>query len=406
MEKQKIKQQLVIQKVGLEHVDQFNQLLRYVFQVTNEELQKSGYEDGELIRSKRPLLERADTVGWFKDERLVSLVCVYPCEMNIHGDIWKMGGLTGVGTYPEYSGLGLINDLILLALADMREKEQWITCLNPYSIPFYRHRGWEILTDYIRFTVKDSQIPKQEEVPGFVERQAVDHPDVLDTYDRFARQTHGAMVRGEHEWAEYWRWENEEERTAGIYYDENRVPMGVVIYWIEDDIFHIKEMVYLNQEARRGLWNFIAAHYSMIDAVKGNIFKTEPLAFYLEDSQITETIEPYFMARIVDVKAFLERFPFRDLTEELCFTVTDPLASWNNGTFCVAGTDGNRNRVLTDRVAEKTVELGIGTLTSMLMNYRRASFFANIQHIRADAETVALLERVIPFQQPYFSDDF
>ena len=405
MEKQKIREQLAIRKLGLADVDQFNQLLRYVFQVTNDELFRSGYEDGELIRSKRPLLERADTFGWFKGERLVSLACIIPCEVNIHGRIWKMGGLTGVGTYPEYSGLGLINDLMRLALRDMRDKCQWISYLNPYSIPFYRHRGWEILSDHICYTVKDSQLPKQADVPGFVERQAINHPDVFDMYNRFARHAHGAMLRGEPEWEEYWRWENEDERTAGVYYNGNGTPTGLIIYWIEDDIFHIKEMVYLDREARRGLWNFIAAHYSMVDAVKGNTFKNEPLAFYLDDSQVTETVEPYFMARIVDVKAFLERFPFTGLAGTISFRVTDPMADWNNGIFSVTPSARGGN-VVTSKDVGSPVSLDIGSLTSMLMNYRRASYFAELGHVRTDDETVKLLERIIPNNTPYFSDDF
>ncbi|SBW09090.1 conserved hypothetical protein [uncultured delta proteobacterium] len=405
MNKQELKKQLVVKQLGAEHTDQFNQLLRYVFQVTNEELLRSGYEDGELIRSKRPLLERADTFGWFKGEDLISLVCIYPCEVNIHGDIWPMGGLTGVGTYPEYAGLGLSQDLILLALKDMREKGQWISYLSPYSIPFYRRHGWEIFSDCIGFTVKDSQLPKQVEVPGYVERHSVEHQDVFEVYNKFARQAHGAMVRGAAEWEEYWRWENEEERTAGVYYNGDGVPTGWVIYWIEDDIFHVKEMVYLDQEARRGLWNFIGAHHSMVDAVKGNLFGNEPLAFYLDDSQIVETITPYFMARIVDVKEFLERFPFSWIDEPFCFRVADAFAPWNNGTFSVVGVENGRNIVVPVVVGQEAA-LDIRTLTSMLMNYRRASFFAKQRLILAEPETIKLLEHLIPNQQPYFADDF
>lgn len=405
MNKKELKAQLVVKSLSPEHTDQFNQLLRYVFQVTNQELFRSGYEDGELIRSKQPLLERADTFGWFKGDDLVSLVCIYPCEVNIHGSIWPMGGLTGVGTYPEYAGLRLASDLILLALEDMREKGQCISYLSPYSIPFYRQRGWEVFTDCIGFTVKDSQLPRQQEVSGFVERRPVVHPDVLAMYDTFARQTHGAMVRGTAEWEEYWRWENEEERTAAVYYDENHVPAGFVIYWIEDDVFHVKEMVYLDLDARRGLWNFIGAHHSMVDVVKGNLFNNEPLAFYLEDSQIVETISPYFMARIVDVREFLARFPFTGLEEPLCFEVTDSFAPWNNGPFSITAAGEGRNTVVREAVG-RIVALDVRALTAMLMNYRRASFFATLGQIRADADTVKLLEHVIPNTLPYFSDDF
>ncbi|MDN6460924.1 MAG: hypothetical protein L0J94_04745, partial [Corynebacterium flavescens] len=99
-------------------------------------------------------------------------------------------------------------------------------------------------------------------------------------------------------------WENEEERFVGIYYDAQERPTGYVMYWIADEVFHVKEMIYLNQEARMGLWNFIGAHFSMITHVRGNIYKDEPLAFLLDDGDIKETIKPYFMGRIVDVEQF------------------------------------------------------------------------------------------------------
>ena len=74
MANRKIRDKLVLKPVNEAHLEQFNQLLRYVFQVTSKDLLASGYEDGELIRSKRPMLKRADVFGWFNDENLVSQI--------------------------------------------------------------------------------------------------------------------------------------------------------------------------------------------------------------------------------------------------------------------------------------------------------------------------------------------
>ena len=68
-----------------------------------------------------------------------------------------------------------------------------------------------------------------------------------------------------------------------------------MVYLISSDIMHIKEMIYLNREAQLGLWEYIHAHDSMIDEVKGNNYYSEPIAFELEDSDIKETIRPYSM---------------------------------------------------------------------------------------------------------------
>ena len=56
-----------------------------------------------------------------------------------------------------------------------------------------------------------------------------------------------------------------------VYYNEATSRTGYMVYLIKSDIMHIKEMIYLNREAQQGLWEYIRAHESMIDEVRGNI---------------------------------------------------------------------------------------------------------------------------------------
>jgi predicted acetyltransferase len=396
---------LRIRPVEEKDVAQFNELLSYVFQVTKSDIEESGFENKrEMIKSKKPILELSKVFGWFNNNQLVSQIAIYPCEVNIHGTLYKMGGVTGVGTYPEYAGHGLMNELIRVSLENMRANQQWISYLYPYSIPYYRRKGWEIMSDKLTFKIRDTQLPKTVDVPGMVERQEVDHEDVYKVYNQFAKENHGALQRTKFNWEEYWRYENEEQRTAAIYYGVDGEPKGVLFYWIAEEVFHIKEMFYLNQEARNGLWNFITAHFSMVYWIQGNIYKNEPLAFLLEDGQIRETIEPYFMARIVDVEEFLKVFPFKPFRKNFHFVVSDPLAQWNNGIFGLIW-ENEQLQIVREAVGEP-VYLDIQTLTCLLMNYRRAAYLARIERIETDKETLRTLERIIPDMAAYFSDDF
>ncbi len=93
-----IRKSLVIKPVTPQDLEQFNDLLTYVFQVTQKDLEQSGYEEGELERAKRPVLEKSDVLGWFHKDELVSSLAIYPCTVNIHGTLYKMAGMTGVGT--------------------------------------------------------------------------------------------------------------------------------------------------------------------------------------------------------------------------------------------------------------------------------------------------------------------
>lgn len=398
-------QNLVIRSVEEEDVNQFNELLSYVFQVTESDIEESGFENKrEMIKSKKPILELAKVFGWFNKDQLISQIAIYPCEVNIHGTLYKMGGVTGVGTYPEYAGHGLMSQLIRVALQNMRDNHQWISYLYPYSIPYYRRKGWEIMSDKLTFKIRDTQLPKNVEVAGMVERRDLDDKDVYKVYNQFAKENHGALQRSQFNWEEYWRYENEEERTAAIYYDQNGEAKGVLFYWIAEEVFHNKEMFYLNQEARNGLWNFISAHFSMVYWIQGNIYKNESLAFLLEDSQIKETIEPYFMARIVDIEKFLKDFPFKPFHQAFHFVVEDPIAEWNTGIFGLNWIDDQLE--ITREAVGNPVYLDIQTLTCLLMNYRRAAYLARIERMKTDEETLRILERIIPDMAAYFSDDF
>lgn len=398
-------QDLHIRPVEEKDVDQFNELLSYVFQITESDIEESGYESKrEMIKSKRPILELSKVFGWFNGDQLVSQIAVYPCEVNIHGTLYKMGGVTGVGTYPEYAGHGLMKDLIKLALETMRADQQWISYLYPYNVPYYRRKGWEMMSDKLTFKIRDTQLPKTVEVPGIVERKEVDDPDVFTVYNQFSRENHGALQRTAFHWEEYWRYENEESRTAAVYYNKSGHPTGVLFYWVAEEVFHVKEMFYLNQEARNGLWNFISAHFSMVYWVKGDIYKNEPLAFLLEDSQIKETIEPYYMARIVDVAEFLKKFPFKAFDQPFHFVVSDPVAEWNNGIFGLNYAKGEVT-VSNDPIG-KAVQLDIQTLTCVLMNYRRPAYLARIERLHTDSDTLQLLETIIPDMEAYFGDYF
>ena len=396
---------LIARKLTVDDVKEFNDLLRYVFQVTNDELSSIGWENFEMEQEKTPVLENANVIGWFDGEKLASQVAVYSMQVNIHGKIFEMGGITGVGTYPEYSGLGLVKGILLKSLEEMRRKGQTISYLYPYSIPYYRKKGWEIISDVMTFTIKDTQLPKKQEVGGYVTRLPQDNEDVRVVYDKFARKSHGALIRKNIEWSEYFRWDSD-EMLAAVYYNKEKEPNGFMFYHLENEILYIKEMIYLIMEARNGLWNFASAHFSMVNEVRGKTYEDQAIAFLLDDSEITETIKPYYMARIVDVEEFLTKYPFKDSSRPFHFIVEDDLLEWNNGIFSLYFNEEENATISRREALGKPVKLNINTLTTMLMSYRSPTYLRDIGRIETDNSTLKILERIIPSEEAYFSDFF
>ena len=84
-EKTETKKNYTIRYLTTDDLEQYDALLRYSFQVTEEELLDTGWHGDEIKQSKFPVLERADVLGCFDGDYLVSQVAVYPLKANIYG---------------------------------------------------------------------------------------------------------------------------------------------------------------------------------------------------------------------------------------------------------------------------------------------------------------------------------
>lgn len=405
--REKLSERLQMRALTTDDTVQYNALLRYAFQVTDSELASLGWNQKEMERSKKPVLKKTESYGWFDGEKLASQISIYPMQVNIFGQMYKMGGVTGVATYPEYMNLGLMSSLIKKALSSMRENHQCVSMLVPYMIPFYRKKGWEIVTDKMTYTIKDTQLPKRREVAGMVERVGIDSEDLRTVHNAFTRMRHGALKRNELEWEEYWRWEADDVIVA-VYYNEAGEPKGYLVYYIANDVFRIKELVYINQEARHGLWNYVSAHFSMIDKVVGTNYTNEPMAFLLEDSEIQEEIEPNVMARIVDFEAFIKKYPFDIISihDDLHFIIKDPVMECNCGDFSLRWDQQGNTIIERGGTQGEKVACDIQTLTAMFYGYKRPTYLKRVERLEASDDAVRILEDIIPIEQPYFSDYF
>ena len=395
--------QYVIRDLTTDDLDQYNALLRYAFQVTEQELVETGWRDDEIKQSKFPIIKRADILGCFDGDTLVSQFAVYPLKMNIYQAVYPVGFITSVCTYPEYSGHGIMAKLMAQSLHRMHEKHQSLALLYPYSIPLYRKFGWEIVSNKISFIVKDRQVPAGAKAPGYVRRVSWDNTEFMNLHTTFAQQTHGCLFRNSLAWEEYWRWD-EDDTVVAVYYSESGKPLGYMVYLIKDDIMHIKDMIYLNREAQKGLWEYIHAHDSMIDEVRGNNYFNEPIAFDMDDSDIRESIRPYIMGRIVDVETFLEEYrcEYTEQPVRIRMDIKDEVLEWNNRSFTVEFYKGRCR--LTDQPSDCSVRMSIGTLTALLLGYKTGAQLYRRERIQASQEAVTCLDDVIFHHAPYISD--
>ncbi|MCE7791657.1 GNAT family N-acetyltransferase [Salipaludibacillus sp. CUR1] len=374
--------------------------------------------------------ERLETVNpdetWVIEENgeIISKASIIPLEVYINGKAFNMGGVSGVVTWPEHRRGGLVSRLMNHCLKEMKQNGQTISFLYPFSIPFYRKYGWELFADSALLTLTREQLPNCQPCRGYVRRIDKDPALVGAVYETWASQYSGALRRSEKWWKQSVF--KRKKGTVAAYYNESGHITGYLIYEMKERKMTIHELIWLDADTRRGLWNFISNHDSMADSISIKTAAHGRLPFLLEDPKIKREVSSYFMARIVDVKEFLTSFPFEngEAGPPVILHVEDKTCKWNEGTYIIkpAGDDG-RNQVdfyplqpeneengktgaTCQHPPKKGLKLSVQSLTAVLFGTQSVQTLIEEEWIAGDEKSAELLARRIPRQKPFIYDFF
>ncbi len=386
---------MTVVRVGEDHFFEALRLSEYAFQykVPDEKVE----EKIEWMKKHHQLY------GIIDNNELIAKLHFLPFEVILGQEKWKMGGIAGVATYPEYRRRGFVKEMLTSILQTMKKEGYSVSMLAPFSIPFYRKYGWETLTNRVKCTINKIDLVMKESTQGTIQRYKKDvhFQAISNIYEQYTKRFAGMLVR-ENEW-----WEKNvlQDLVGAIYYNVNHQPSGYILYTVKESKMVVEEFVALTSEARKGLWNYICQHDSMINTLELTTYENDPLFYTLHNPNVKLEVSPYFMVRIVDVESFLKQFAFNHEknSKELILRVTDQYAPWNEKAFLLKN---GSITVIEHRDYDKFLKLSINSLSTMMFGYKRPVELYEIGHIEGEENDLLLLEELIPHQQPFFYDFF
>lgn len=377
--------------------DKFREALRlseYAFQykVEEERMQQ------QLTKMK----ESHEVYGIMEGEDLAAKLHLIPFHIYIGEEKFKMGGVAGVATYPEYRRSGYVKELLQHSLQMMKKDGYTVSMLHPFAVTFYRKYGWELCANLLVCHLTKSDLVMKKQVNGTVKRfNKENHPEEVEKlYETFAERFSGMLVRNE----KWWLQAVYEDLTLAIYYDENKTAAGYMLYKIENYKMTVDEFVPLHNEARNGLWNFICQHDSMIKELEMTVNENEPLLYTLQEPRVKTEIKPYFMGRIVDVEQFLKQYElnWNNVQQEVILHITDSFAPWNNVSVRLA----NYEITIVEETMDKGIKLDINALSTILLGYKRPLELNELELISGSEEEIRAFENVVPVHKPFIYDFF
>lgn len=388
-----------IKKLEEQQYEESMKLSMYAFQ----------YEVPESdIPKRKEMLKDHNVLCVWDANQLAAKLHILPLSVYVNGHTWKMGGVAGVATYPEYRRKGYVKALIIESLKEMRQEGQILSFLHPFDIHFYRKFGWEILSDYRKSIIEKIDLKKLENVSGNIKRyKKEDHSPMIEKiYSKYASKYTGMLHRD----TKWWLNSIYSDSQIAVYLDEGGNGQGYLLYNVKDNEMDVQEFVTLNHEAAKGLWNFICQHDSMINKVKILTSVHDSFPYYLKQPKVQMEVFPYFMARIVDVEMCLKKFIYNKVDKSVFLHVEDTFAPWNNGTYLISNEE---IKVFKEKDGARCVQepkvgikLNINSLAAILLGYKRPYELFDLGEMVGRIDDIEALEQLIPKQKSFFYDFF
>ncbi|PAV27864.1 GNAT family N-acetyltransferase [Virgibacillus profundi] len=357
----------------------------------------------EKLRKKQEEVKRHKIWGWMEEDNLAAKLHLIPLSTYINGKEFKMGGISSVATWPEYRRQGMVKHLLKFALQHMKENGQTLSYLHPFSFGFYRKYGWEYTFSQKEYSIPLERLKRKWDWEGYVRRIQPDIPLLHGLYTEYTKKFNGMLVRDEKWWKQ--RVLTDKYQIA-VAYNAKGQPQGYLIFNVKEKVFNVEEMVFKNLNGRKLLLEFIANHDSMVENVELVVPENDNLSLLLDEPRFEQKQIPYFMARIVDIMAFLKEYPFNN-NGRIPITIKDDFLPENNGTYQLSIEDGKNNvTFLQSHGDHNGIQCSVQILTGMLLGFKRPMDYYQLGLLQGKENTVEQLENLIPNQQTYFGDFF
>ncbi|MFJ6197953.1 enhanced intracellular survival protein Eis [Micromonospora sp. NPDC092111] len=289
--------------------------------------------------------------------------------VDLHHDQWWDGrtvtaaDVAGVAVAPEARGRGVARTLLTALLRGAHDRGAAVSALYPTVAAPYRACGWDIAGTLRTVDLPTALLTRHRPAPHLTVRPGSpdDLPAVDDLYERTARHRRGLLTRRgplfDHHRARATATgtlpfdgltlvEHDGHLTGYAGWDRGRG-------YGPDGTLTVEDLAATTADAARELVSTLASWHSVAPTLRLTLPPGDPLTAHLPVEKAREHQQDTWMHRPVDVtRAVTDRGWPAHIRGTATFTLDDPLADWNTGTWQLEITDGTAELRRTDTDAD------------------------------------------------------
>lgn len=393
-----------IRKLTEKDREAFRKLMRYAFETA-----KNNYEELKWPSDKVPMDLH---YGAFDEEQLVAGAGIIPFDIRMRSQDFKMYGVGGVASKPEYRNRGIIREIMIKMFKDMQDNNIPLSVLYPFKHSFYEMLGYKLVDEQFTYEFNISDILYRETDYHLKEVERI-NDDIRSVYDRAILNFDYIAKRPE---IQYWR-RLYKNNYKFICYNRN-LPVGYVIInfpnweakWIKhpEKTILILETFWLDQSAKQTIFNFLWSHRDQRKYVAGSFSAYENIIDLLKTPRIkSRYITDNSLLRIIDVKNVLENLKYPCDNFSIIFHINDTYCPWNNGFFTLTS-KGKEINIEFKESSELSadIEIDIGYFAQLVAGFRTVRDLLEFGFTSVNHEKLELLQKLFPKTNNYFHDFF
>ena len=394
-----------------EEMAAYNRIVNYVF----------ANNDPEGMAPDAPTLADWTTCA-FVDGHLATTLGSLPFTVRMNGAPVPMGGVTQVGTLPQFRRRGLLRKVMAEALTTMRERGQNYAILWASMAAIYQRFGYGAASQNVRyrFDPRFAAIHRSGPETGEVSLETAEDafPTIKQVYIQAATPRNLHIHRSTVLWhVGTLRPDPKDLKVhVAVYRNSDGEARGYVVYTTKEDQrpepgpnhkLTVQDFVWLDLDAYRALWEYLRRHDLVGTVEMRHVAPDDPApALLLEPRMLNRRTLDGIWMRVVDVERGVPQRPY-GAHGELTFAVEgDDLCPWNNGTFLLE-TDGPTSEI---RRVTGGAQLTVSPngLASLVSGRYSASFLAHAGLAEArDRESLLTADALFRTEHaPYCPNDF
>lgn len=331
-----------------DELDSFNKVVKYVFAESSTDPVP---EEDEL--------KPEWTTAAFHKGKIVATSGGFPFEMRFNGKPIAVDGLTAVGTEPGFRRRGLVREMVTRRLHAVHEHEEQSASILWASMgAIYQRFGYGLGSSQIqcKFDPRFTQFQFPGDVNGYVRIVSEEEGGqvIRDLYSRFVEDRTLDLHRDDDVWWKGYFGTKKRLSYIAIYFNANDEPEGYVAYKTStfsqspdegpDQKLWVRELIYLNIQAYRALWEFIREH-DLVAKVEMQMALDEPaINMLLEPRAMRLNVLDGIWMRIVDAEKALTQREYSGPGNVVLEIQNDSECPWNERRFELE-TDGETTEV-------------------------------------------------------------